>query len=247
VALNVAIVASAESGHMNPMLLLAEGMAKRGHRVQVFTFAFGAGKYERRVLSFGGEFIGLPCDVAEEEQLAIAEKRNQIPMILTRDLMKPGLSAALAGKTLDIILADFATLAALEVAEEMKVPLVVNFPGPLKMAIQMLGAVDLTSMISFGGIHVSTTPFSMVRVAAMFNLAGVAILSDTLCKHMTKSLVLVNSFFGLEEAVPVPPHVTIIGPLAGQDENRKSLAETHPELHAFMADAVKAGKKVVYI
>lgn len=244
--LNVAVVATADSGHMGPMMQLAESMAKRGHKVQVFTFAFGAGKYEKKVQNFGGEFVGLPCKHTEVEMFAIAKERDQFPMVFMHELMKPELTKALKGKKLDIVLADFTTLAAFEVAEEMNVPLVMNLPGPLQLAKEMLGAPDMTKPFSFAGFHLFVTPFSMPSVATIFNISDLGTFRGIFRKYITRSLVLCNSFLGMEVPQPIPTHVLLTGPLNGAEEP-KPLAETHPELEAFMKSSVEAGFKVVYV
>eukprot|EP00440_Ansanella_granifera_P062586 gb/GFBE01067862.1/.p1 GENE.gb/GFBE01067862.1/~~gb/GFBE01067862.1/.p1 ORF type:complete len:471 (+),score=112.15 gb/GFBE01067862.1/:1-1413(+) len=244
--LNVAVVATADSGHMNPMLSLAEGLAERGHKIQVFTFAFGAGKYEQKIQKFGGEFVGLPCAHAEEDLFRIAEEQKKVPMLPMRDLMKPPLLAAMQGRKFDIMVADFAAIAGMEAAEEMNIPLVINLPGPMMLGRDLLGALDYNSMVSFGGLHLFMTPFSVPALGRTFNVDGLNIFASTLTKHMTRSLVLVNSFFGMEKPVPLPPNVHLTGPLA-KNAQLQPLASTHPDLHAFMENAVKADQKLVYI
>ena len=241
-SLRIACVSGPDSGHMNPIMLIAEALAARGHTIQLITFAFGEAKYAKKTAAFGGEFVGLPCPLSEKEILDKAVADGTVPFPLQRDYMIDNLRTALQRFQPDVIVSDFVTLAPMEVSEELGVPLVLNVPGPLAMAKTIVGVPDFTSGFSMLGLTTFYTPFSGPALAETLHLAGLHKVSRVLRKHVMRSLVAVNSFFGLEPADLLPPNVQVTGPL-DRPPKAAQLAQTHPELHAFLERATQ----VVYI
>mmetsp|Transcript_83425 Transcript_83425/g.239624 ORF Transcript_83425/g.239624 Transcript_83425/m.239624 type:complete len:474 (-) Transcript_83425:204-1625(-) len=239
-ALNIACVSHAESGHMNPIMLIAEGLAERGHHVKLITQSFGAAKYEKKAQQFGATFVGLPVQLAESE---IHNKAKGVPFMVIRDSMKPSLLAALKAAPPDVIVGDFTTLAAGEVAHELGVPFVTNVAGSLELIMTLLRFRHVDNMIGFGGFGLCWSPFRTEGMAAMLNLGNLGTLTKDMVESLAKgSLVLINSFFGLDDITTLPPFIKLVGPLAPASEG-VDLSGTHPELYKFLSDA----RDVVYI
>ena len=241
-SLRIACVANPDSGHMNPIMLIAEALASRGHTIQLITFAFGEAKYAKKTAAYGGEFVGLSCPLSEKEILDRAVADATVPFCLQRDLMIDNLRPAMQRFRPDIVVADFMTFAAMELSEELGVPLVLNVPGPMSLAKTVVGVPDFTSPFSILGLTTFRTPFSGPALAETLHLGGLHKVSPIIRKHVPRSLVAINSFFGLEPADLLPPNVHVTGPL-DPPPKAAQLAQTHPELHDFLERATQ----VVYI
>merc|ERR1719443_1385970 len=66
----------------------------------------------------------------------------------------------------------------------------------------------------------------------------VKLLGEVVAPALQKTVVTVNSAWGLDIPQPVPPNVVLTGPLIPRGEATKQLsAEEHPELMAFIEKA----------
>lgn len=60
--------------------------------------------------------------------------------------------------------------------------------------------------------------------------------------------MIVNSYFGLDKPVALPPNVTLTGPLVKMDDSLLTdLAKKAPDIGKLLDDAQSAGEKVMVI
>eukprot|EP00929_Paragymnodinium_shiwhaense_P084690 TRINITY_DN45308_c0_g1_i3.p2 TRINITY_DN45308_c0_g1~~TRINITY_DN45308_c0_g1_i3.p2 ORF type:complete len:137 (+),score=31.81 TRINITY_DN45308_c0_g1_i3:110-520(+) len=99
-------------------------------------------------------------------------------------------------------------------------------------------------MFSFLGIIAYSTPFSLPFIAEKFlNLGGMRKVFPIIRKHVARSLVVINSFIGLEQTRLLPPFVTMTGPLEKAEQAAAFPAAEHPDLYTFLDKA----EKVIYV
>eukprot|EP00929_Paragymnodinium_shiwhaense_P084689 TRINITY_DN45308_c0_g1_i2.p3 TRINITY_DN45308_c0_g1~~TRINITY_DN45308_c0_g1_i2.p3 ORF type:complete len:125 (+),score=34.31 TRINITY_DN45308_c0_g1_i2:87-461(+) len=112
-SLRVACCSVHESGHLNPVLHIAQAVALcgRGHKVQVFTPDYATARVKKKVEGFGAEFMALPTTMTEEELQADTDKKQQTPFPVLRDMMLEPLRKYFQAQRPDVIVADFMTLA----------------------------------------------------------------------------------------------------------------------------------------
>jgi UDP:flavonoid glycosyltransferase YjiC (YdhE family) len=215
--------------------------------VRVISFAFAAQKFQKRIEEFGGTFVGLPSVMNESEIIDTAVKQGIVPFGIQRQLMYPSLSAELQSSRPDVIISDQCTMAAMELATEFGIRLVVNIAGPYDLYKSAVRApYPETSMSIPGGLILMYTPLKQIMIPDLLGLAGIRqmlqSISDTIIK--AKPLVLVNSFFGLELAEPLDPFVVFTGPLfAPIRPSGTALAQHNPQLSSFLDGATQ----VVYV
>lgn len=240
--LKIACVSNADSGHMNPVVHLAATLAAKGHEVRVITFEFGSKKFAAKVQSAGAAFVGLPCETTEEELLQTAAQLNEVPFFELARRMRPGLEKELKTHRPDVVVADFVTFAAQDIALELGIRLVVNVPGPLRNMHSFMSAPDLEEMTRLGPFLITYTKFSPLHAPALINYKRLGNFSEKLQQNLPRALVLVNSFFGLDEPCLLPPQVVPTGALFKLPPST-GLAATHPDLHAFLQKSTS----VVYV
>lgn len=199
--LRIACISVTLSGHMNPVMHIAEAMAARNHTVAVVTFEEvdeeGRAKYAENVGMFNGVFMGLPCEKSERQFLDEAEKQGVVPFNSMREHMSQSLMDAMREWGPDVIVTDGMTLAPMDVSEALGVPLVVNVPGPVWQVQQGLQS----GFSDAGPYHVDAATFRD-HIAPRFR------------KCYARALIAVNSFFGLEPPCAVMPYVAVTGTLA---------------------------------
>jgi UDP:flavonoid glycosyltransferase YjiC (YdhE family) len=244
--IDMAFVSIAESGHMNPIMHLAKEAARRNHRVRVITFAFGARKFQERTEEFG-TFVGLPSEMSQKEIIDTAVKKGVVPFGMHRDLMYLPLSAELQRSRPDVIVSDQCTLAAMGLATELGIHLVINVAGPYEFYQSAVRApFPETAMYIPGGLSLAYTPLKQIMIPDLLGLAEVREFTQSVADAVIKAkpLILVNSFFGLETAQPLEPYVVFTGPLFSPiREPGTALAQSNPKLSSFLDEATQ----VVYV
>ena len=118
-----------------------------------------------------------------------------------------------------LVVVDMLTCSGFDAADALKIPVIVNCPGPLNM-FGLMGKVVLTKR------NTSTCcGFLCVRQTIKEGIANKAIkfffanpnMTRNLRTMCSRNLVISNSFWGLEEAMPVPPNMILTGPLSKRD------------------------------
>jgi len=207
--INAMFFAPSETGHMVPLLHIAEAVARAGHGVFVCTSDFDEPKWKPKVQSIGGTFLPIACGGITAETLEQRERETgNSPfsglLALWREPVRGVIRSAEPKPS--VIVADFCALAAQEAAEEFKIDLVINLPG----SVTQLGAI--------GKIANSAGDFGRI-----------------LHRQTKRGVVLVNSFFGLEPPVPLPANIKTTGPVSAPiAQLRQSLGAEHAALSAWL-------------
>lgn len=64
----------------------------------------------------------------------------------------------------------------------------------------------------------------------------------------SKRMVLINSFWGLDQAFTIPPNYVLTGPLSlPQGQLLSDLETKHPDLFKWLEEARESNRKVVYV
>lgn len=232
---------------MAPMLRIARAVVERGHQARILTCDFGAKAWYRHAQEVGAELVPICTGGVTEEtvwKMCRAETRNFF--VLMYRLMLPSAASSLAAGRPDAVVVDFATLAGMDAAAELKVPLIINLPGPLSLLRNFMGLPDPSTQVSFLGLH-----FARTRLSAH----GLLMWRNTMCmrewmlplrRHLVDALLLVQTIWGLDPPQPVPPNVIVTGPLLPPAADmQQKLAKDHPELHRFLRSF--DSQSVVYV
>ena len=110
----------------------------------------------------------------------------------------------------DLIISDMLTVAAIDLARDLNIRLVCNVPGPLKL-FDMFGLPSFQGCLTAGGWTLLPLNIKSQLLALVSGKLAATI------KYMMKSMVLVNSFYGLDEATTIPPNFLMVGPLTKPD------------------------------
>mmetsp|Transcript_31949 Transcript_31949/g.57290 ORF Transcript_31949/g.57290 Transcript_31949/m.57290 type:complete len:505 (-) Transcript_31949:350-1864(-) len=247
-SLKVAMVCMPASGHMLPLLHIATELVKRGHCVTVYTTDFGANEFEKKVHQVGAEIVSLDMKGKTEQDLKLqakAEKRTSF--LILQELMSTPLRRSFMTELPDVVVSDFATLAGMDVAADLGIPLVINLPGPLALFREVMGMSDVATAFSFCGFHFSRTRLTLFSLLFWANTNKMGTWSMHIRRHVAEgAVVLVQTIWALDQPAPLFPNVVVTGPvLPPAADLRQKLAEEHPELHQFLQASGPDG--VVYV
>lgn len=196
-----------------------------------------------RCAASGVRFVGL-CDDLESPEagrgLLWELKEKQKRMIscnkVISENMKGPLAKLIEATQPDVVVIDMHGFGLFKLLETMKVPYVVNFPGPgwrLGMTSWPLAPYVFCVLAPFlGGIPMRE---------------GLALCEGlrAIVKNQTTRVLLINSFFGWDDPKPYAPNCVFTGPTAPRDEAAGNI--TLPGLREWL-DWVRAQKlKIVYV
>jgi hypothetical protein len=150
----------------------------------------------------------------------------------------------------DITVSDFFSRAGVPAADKLGIPCVINIPGTL----------DGYSNYGFSGIFDSKRSQSCCGCLC-YSKSTMQNIYYASSKYMmyspevfeyymsfNKRVCLWNTYWGLEEAVPVPPNYIVTGPLNDPPTNLIEKFKTKdPELFDWMEKAQEEGQDVVYV
>jgi len=247
-AVQVAVVCTPHSGHMLPVLHIAAELTRSGHRVTVYTADYAVRDFEKKVRQAGAAIHGLDMGgLTEEAAQQRAKAGKRIIFLVIKEAMTKPLREALQADRPSVVVSDFATWAGMEVAEELGIPLVINFPGPLALARDVLGLPSPSTAWSFCGFHFARNSLSPFSMALFANINQMGNFTRILRKHMAAgALVLVQTIWDLDAPQPLYPNIVVTGPvLPAATDLRQRLAKDHGELYRFLQAAGPEG--VVYV
>ena len=245
--LSVAVVCTAHSGHMLPVLPICSELFKRGHQIKVYTADYGKAEFEKKVKQTGSEIVLL--DMQGHTADSIGQKRrneNRLTFLVLEEIMLPALRKEFTKSKPDVVVADFGTLAGAAIAEEMDIPLVLNLPGPLSLLRTLCGMVDTSTAFNFLGLHVARQRLDAMVFGKWMNMQHQAAWGEKLRHHVGRgAVVLVQTIWGLDITTPVYPNLVVTGPLLPPAADlRDRLKNEHGELFKFLRDSPKG---VLYV
>ena len=225
-------------GHLQPVLLIAAALAERGHRVTVCVAACRSELLSKQVAELGCEMMGLPSNLTEEYCEDI--KGWSFPEVAAWEYAPLLAFASTEHGTPDVIISDIVSVAGHRVAQTMGVPLVLNVPLSIKLALSGLPSLTnpLVRSILECRYHCGMVPVKP---------DSVNMIADFVVPAMQSNLVLINSAWGLENPQPCPPNVVVTGPLAPRGDSAKKLTRSaHGPIMDWM-DSAPEGQAFAYV
>ncbi|CAJ1421937.1 unnamed protein product [Effrenium voratum] len=240
--LKVACVSVPEAGHLVPTVEVAKALAQRGHETALLTLDSAAPKFAKSCEAAGCRFVGLAPDLPGSDA-----GHGPVAELMSRGLMStamshvsaamlPELLAWLKAERPDVVLADFATQAASQAVEELGIPMLLNVPGPLELFkhLDMLFALPFCLKIFLASRNVQET-----RLTYRMFTQLVPMLKTRVC--------LVNSFFGLDLAHDLPPHVVVTGSTAARPSTTRRTETSDSRLNAWLTEMRQRQLRLVYV
>ena len=247
--LRVAMFSLPAMGHFLPLCSLAGELVRRGHRVQFHLYDTFREEMEPKVKALGAEF----CPIATSYSgMPPSEARRQIEQSGKKlrgitDETIPLMKEAWRQQRPDLVVVDVICSAGLRAARELGLPLVINVPGPMEVLRHFGRLPDPSTAITVMGVTLMGIQWSPLRVLTHFP-TPLAMFSEAIRSTADSSLVLVNSFRGLEPPGLIPHNWILTGPLLlPSDELLAGMEASHPELTAWMDEAAQEPRPVVYV
>jgi len=156
-ALNIACVTIPSMGHFIPTMNIADALVSAGHRVTLITADYGE-KLRPKVEKIGAQFATVTTGISEATWNDLLQDNGKTTPKDMLDAFPPFCDAwrhdigpLIKSLNLDAIVCDFFATPAMEVAEKLKIPLIINWPGPASFASCMVGFSDPETTWSLGG------------------------------------------------------------------------------------------------
>lgn len=234
-------------GHLNPLLLQAEELARRGWRIAVASTTEARAHVEERLP--GVRFIDLgPQSVQMGTLQQVESDASANPSFLLGGLKMmawansnwavfyDGLMRELTANPPNVMVVDLASTGAMDAAETCRVPMVVNnaFILPVLPPALFPAADDVPLLFSRTSVHAMGLPHRLLY--PIVRPAWAAVVASTFGREVNryrrsrnlspidvnlrhrKDLILTNSAFGLEYSRPLPPNVHMVGPMLPRAE-----------------------------
>jgi len=166
-------------------------------------------------------------------------------------LTKHGLVEALRDWMPDVIVSDFMSWSGFRASVELSVPHVSLVAGPVAVIETFVGLTPFsTAKPCCPWTTMACIPpdpgIIGFQCGATIGVEGLGILRREQTSMFLNSLVLFNSFIGVEPAKPLPSNVTLVGPLLPPTKSfGDALASNHTDLAAFLNGA--AAGSAVYV
>jgi len=135
----------------------------------------------------------------------------------------------------DMILADFITPCAWELAEEFGIPVVINVPGPLSFVSIFTHRLALSAALG------ACREVSLAEGLAHYNIL------ERMRPIFTSKPCLVNSFIGLDKSQRMPSNLILTGPTAPRVAAEGSSLTSSEAFNDWLAWVRSEGLKVVYV
>lgn len=243
--LKVACVSIPEAGHLVPTVQVAKALAYRGHEAYLVTMDSAASKFAKGCEAVNCRFRGLVKGLAGSDAghgpIAELMSKGLVAQAFSQynHLMHQELLDLLRDEgPFDMVLADFATMSAIQVAEELSIPCVINVPGPA----ELLKHLSMWLAIPFcSAVFLATRSVLETRLIYKMFLG--------LIPAMKRHVCLVNSFFGLDMPCALPANVILTGSTALRPgRERIALKETSDEkMNAWLQQVRAEGLRIVYV
>lgn len=235
--LSIAVVCTAHSGHMLPVLNICTELCKRGHGVKVYTAEYAKDEFEKKIKQTGSQFVPLDMQGNTADGISKrAEEAGRLAFLFLEEIMLPALRTEFSKSRPDVVMTDFATLAGADIAEEMDIPLLINLPGPLSMLRVFVGMVDTSTGFNFLGLHIARQRLNTFTFGIWMNIKSFKTWGAKLRHHVGRgAIVLVQTIWGLDQTSPLYPNMVVTGPvLPPATDLRDRLARDHVDLHKFL-------------
>lgn len=250
--LKIALCSMPISGHMNPVMSLAEGLCgNKNNDVCIVTLDYGAKKIKSKCEELGVQIVELTVEGLDfDNAIHLAAKECNVPFPFVADKIKALLDEVLSSYKPDVIVSDFTCLASQEYAKSNNIPLLINWTGPfstLKMLTRPIINMEDNRYIAIGGLFVSWVKCNITNCLMVGNLGNLGTFADGVRINVNGGLVIVNSFWGLEAPCLLHPNIIPMGPIMKPLPKAPDFSKSHPELHDFLTKARGEGKKILLV
>lgn len=225
------LVALPAAGHYIPLLRLADALSSS------FQVVFACSEYELPKLKMNPQVTALA--LKDQNNTLLHTEMKQIPFVYFMDEWYPQLLSYMRTNRPKIVIADFFSEPAMRVASELKITTVIHAPMPYGMIMEILDFPMLGKNKNIAGLTVvGPDPLGLVIPKYVKPLRELG-------KYFDKSLVIFNTFFGLEKAASLPPNIKLIGPsieIAPLDP-----AAFDSDLTEFLVKVRANNKNIIYV
>jgi hypothetical protein len=260
------------SGHMNPIISLVKGLVSKrdnskdfNYEICVFTFGEdGSKKYQKQC-----DELNVDINVSHIDGLHTNKDMEKLagkiifPTIANK--WESTLENELDKFHPNIIVCDLMTLNPQEYAHKHNITLVANTPGPISLLspgsmpsiptftqpVNLEGNGINGFAFAFGGLYISFKKLDLFGFLLFFNINDLGTMAKRVQSNVFGSdntIVLVNSFWGLEEPrLFVPPNIMMVGPVMPPLSTKPDFSKTHPKLNDFLLKARSENKKVLLV
>ena len=247
--LKIVITCTPNMGHMVPSSHIAEALQEAGHEVTMITINCEKTRWQMPRLF---DKMGVKCILTEGPDESVLYQMLTPPKDskeLYVTMWQPHCVKACKEAKPDLIISDFFGRNGIIAADEMKIPSVVNCGLPLKMFVDtaMFKLIDQRNTSRCCGCLCVSQSCADCAIQCLYK-------SDEMKEakkfnsSFNKRTVLVNSFFGLENPIAMPPNFVITGPLYKQPGDlRAILKEKDEKLYNWMEEALEKKISIVYI
>lgn len=131
---------------------------------------------------------------------------------------------------------------AIKVAGGLGLKLVLNLPGSLEVC-DFFGMPSLSNSVSLFGVTFLYSGFKAMLMKAIMGGPQGGL------NYFPKSLILANTFFGIDDARTLPPNIKMVGPLSKRD-GEESGGKSRPlekDLEEWLEKMAILKKPVVYV
>ncbi|CAE7492111.1 Ugt3a1 [Symbiodinium natans] len=240
--MKVACISTPEAGHLVPMVQIAKALARRGHQSALITMDCAREKFAKGCEAVGCEFVGLGKGIQGSDAgsgLASELTSKGLFGILFRhydQVMREEFREWLQTERPDVVVADMVTLGAVKPAKDCGIPLILNVPGPFELFKNMSISLILTlCAVSF----LQTRSLTDTRIMLQVMRDILPAFSNHLC--------LVNSFFGLDTACPLPPNIIMTGSTAPRPSSLVLRETSDERFNAWLQRIRGMGLRIVYV
>lgn len=249
--LKIACCSMPFSGHLNPMMSLAEGLRQnKNNDVCIVTLHYGAKKIKSKCEELGVQIVELTVEGLDSDDATLAATKGNIIFPFVADQIKSLLDEALSSYKPDVIVSDFGCLASQEYARSNNIPLVINWPGPfslLRTLMRPMINMEDNRYIAIGGLFVSWVKCNQINCLIFGNILNLGTFADRVRNNVNSGLVIVNSFWGLEAPCLLHPNIVPVGPIMKPLPKDPDFSMSHPELHDFLTKARGEGNKILLV
>ena len=119
-------------GHFLPMSHIVEELHDRGHEVHVVTNNYNEEKCAKIIKAIGC-ILHVTDDSIQPKQMLPGNKKENPGAFYGMEMWIPYIKKELELLKPDIAVVDFFTIPATIVCDELKIPMVLNMPGPVEM------------------------------------------------------------------------------------------------------------------
>lgn len=140
----------------------------------------------------------------------------------------------------DIAVIDFMTWSGHNAVKDLKIPTVLNLPGPVNVLNFMCEAKlpnknNTCACCGFLCVKQTLIEFFIHKIFTPFVLSRA---TNRARREVPSHIVICHSFWGLEKPSPIPPNIVMTGPLMRESTNlMERLQEKDPKLLAWLNEA----------